>query len=281
MNKPTLPGLVPDGADVQVVHVTPEMAAKWLAVNDHNRTISEVVVNQYAADMEAGRWKFTGDPIQFSETGHLSNGQHRLTAQVKSGTTQTYVVITGLSRESQDYMDIGRVRSVANQMQLKGVHNAWAIAAVARMIMVYEGARNPSKPAVRAYAEQNVAEFHPAAVLGRSIAQVIRGSSSAYGAAAVTLNRIDPERAHDFFEALQYGANLPEGSPVLVLRAWIMKTQAKVNNTDEHRVAFINGIFHTWNLWLAGRKTRSFSLPRGTVTPAALDAKLSVVKASA
>lgn len=266
MTDTTLPGLE-SGVQSRIVRVTPEMAAAWLARTVANRVISKDAVEQYASDMSRG-WTFTGQPIVFDYNDHLSDGQHRLTAQVKANVVINWLVVTGVEPAAQDYIDIGRPRTVANQLQIKGVSFSNAIAAVARMLIVYRGERNPSKPAIREFAEKDIAALQEAGHAGRSVAQVIHGSSAAYGAVYFTLHRIDADATEEFFEALQTGADLSLTSPILVARTYIARTQqnARAMN-DSGRVAFMNYLFKTWNLWREGKRVKSFSRPTTTVEP--------------
>lgn len=269
MTNATLPGLVIESlaqVETQTVQASPELAALWLAHNQHNRTLSAKTVDQYAQDMAAGAWNFTGQPIIFDAAAHLIDGQHRLTAQIKAGVTLDWLVITGVETATRDYIDIGRPRTVGNQLQIKGAGNT-GVAAVARLDLIYAGEWNPSKPSVRAHAEANLAVFHEGARIGHSIAQVIHGSSAAYGVAYARLTQIDAEAAATFFGALQTGADLASTSPILVARNYIARTRASRSLTDAQRVVFINHLFKTWNLWRAGKRLKAFSMPTDAVMP--------------
>lgn len=270
MSHDTLPGLVLSdlaGVATQQVQVSPELAALWLGRNQHNRTLSDTTVSQYAADMSAGAWRFTGQPIVFDAAGHLIDGQHRLTAQIRANVTLNWLVITGVPTETRDYIDIGRPRTVANQLQIKGVRDGYGTAAVARLDLIYGGTAHPSKPVVRKHAETNADVFHRGAQIGRSIAQIIHGSSAAYGVAYAHLHRIDPETAEEFFAALLTGAGLAITSPILVARNHIARTRATRSLTDAQRVAFINYLFRAWNLWRTGKRVKSFAIPADRVEP--------------
>ena len=270
MSDPILPGLVlADLAYIstQQVQVSPELAAVWLARNRHNRTLAKATVDQYAADMVSGGWHFTGQPIVFDAAAHLIDGQHRLTAQVKAGVTLTWLVITGVKTETRDYIDIGRPRTVANQLQIKGLHDGGGVAAVARLNLIYGGQPNPSKPTVRAHSEDHGTAFHAGARVGRSIAQVIHGSTAAYGVAHYRLAEVDPETAAAFFDALLTGAGLPITSPILVARNHIARTRATRSLSDVQRVAFIDYLMRTWNLWVSGKRVKTFAAPAGRVEP--------------
>lgn len=83
--------------DVQRVLVTPEVAAEMLTKNTRNREIVEASVEQFADLLRRGEFeKFTGKPnraaVSFASDGVLRDGQHRLTAIVRSGVaTEMYV----------------------------------------------------------------------------------------------------------------------------------------------------------------------------------------------
>ena len=47
-------------------------------------------------EMQDGKWRLNGKTICFDSTGRLLNGQHRLSAVVRSGVTLTTVVVRGL-----------------------------------------------------------------------------------------------------------------------------------------------------------------------------------------
>ncbi len=64
--------------------VTPEMAAKWLDNNDHNRKISTKSVNKIAKAMIENKWAYNGEGVIISTEGSLLDGQHRLLAVIKS-----------------------------------------------------------------------------------------------------------------------------------------------------------------------------------------------------
>ena len=96
---------------MKMMDVTPSIARQWLARNMGNRPITASVVNRYARHMDGGKWKMAGDPIRFSKTGKLIDGQHRLTAIVKTGLTVPMVVLTGLEDAIFNVIDTGRARS--------------------------------------------------------------------------------------------------------------------------------------------------------------------------
>ena len=70
----------------EVVTVTPEMAERWLSNNPLNRQIRAEHVEELAERIRRGEWK-PNPPVEVFDTGRLWNGQHRLSAIVRTGCT--------------------------------------------------------------------------------------------------------------------------------------------------------------------------------------------------
>lgn len=271
MHQSTIPALAekPLNIEARVLSVSPELAAEWLARNPRNRNLSHAAVAQFAADMQAGRWKFTGQPIVFDGSGNLQDGQHRLAAQVKVGAVIDWLVVGGVATAAQNYMDIGRPRSVADQLRIGGYALGHHVAAAARLKLLYDGESNPTKPQIRTYAEKHHATLARSAHLGKSVSQVIGGSESAYAIAHFHMSQLDADLADGFFDRLRSGADLPATSPLLIARNYIGRGGLTVGrgHSDTLRVRFIDYLHKTWNLWVAGKRIKSFSVPPGHVTP--------------
>ena len=95
---------------VSVVDISPETARQWLERNIGNRPASPSHVAKLEKAIKDGKWKMTGDPIRFSKTGKLIDGQHRLQAILNSGMTVTCVVMRDLDDEIFDVLDSGKGR---------------------------------------------------------------------------------------------------------------------------------------------------------------------------
>jgi len=70
---------------VEVVKITPQIAESMLSKNEGNRKISPATVFSYSEDMKNGRWRSTHQGIAVDESGKIIDGQHRLSAIIKSG----------------------------------------------------------------------------------------------------------------------------------------------------------------------------------------------------
>jgi len=88
--------------------ITPDIAKKMLAGNDSNRAISESTLAQYIKSMLAGEWKQNAETIKIGSSGKLLDGQHRLTAIIKSGKPMHMLVVNGVDDNVIDTIDIDK-----------------------------------------------------------------------------------------------------------------------------------------------------------------------------
>jgi hypothetical protein len=99
------------------------------------------VVDAYRRDMEQGRWKMTGEPIQISRSGALLNGQHRLTAFATSDTLKSmeFLFVTGLDDKVQVAMDQGAARGVADALKIANGHvkNVTVVSGLCRWMVAH------------------------------------------------------------------------------------------------------------------------------------------------
>lgn len=138
----TATSLVYGDVIAHVVDVTPTIARRWLDSNINNRRKSQPQVARYAADMVAGDWVFTGDPIRFHKSGTLIDGQHRLTAIASiedTGFSVPMIVIEGLGDDAQFAMDQGKKRTTGDQLSLTGMSGSTnTIASIAHQMNIIE-----------------------------------------------------------------------------------------------------------------------------------------------
>lgn len=129
----------------EIVTISPTIAAAWLDQNNHNRSVSNAVLQKYAYDIAHGKWQLTGDAIRFSKEGGLLDGQHRLMACVRADKPFQSVVIYGLPSDSQDVIDTGKTRSIADVLALKGLANARRIGSALRLLLAYKNGTTSAK----------------------------------------------------------------------------------------------------------------------------------------
>ncbi|MGW2238572.1 hypothetical protein ACWCWE_31920, partial [Streptomyces sp. NPDC001759] len=90
---------------MQVVDVSPQLAADWLTRNTSNRPLSKSTVQHLAGQIQRGEWQLTHQGIAFDEDDVLIDGQHRLAAIVKAGVTVPLTVTHGVPRTAFTVMD--------------------------------------------------------------------------------------------------------------------------------------------------------------------------------
>ncbi len=256
--------------DVQVVTITPNMAAHWLEeYKGPNRNISDLRVAQYQSDMESGRWRFEGAPIKISKTGKLLDGQHRLTALAGASSTVElpFLVVYGLDDEAQLYMDMVMPRTAGQQLQLKGLKDTAALAAVVKLYLDWTRDRlfksntrcSTSKPEVITWTLN-----HPelVEVLALSQYRKVDAPVSVMGAFYLAVHQASPAKADEFMQKLTSGANLIEGDPILALihRLGNIRRNGQAVTQREYLALIIKA----WNAWVMGDSLQKVQIPKMT-----------------
>lgn len=115
--------------------ITPEKAAEYLKSNTNNyRKLSRATVRNYADEMKAGRWELNGEPICFSESGELKDGQHRLAAIILAKKSIRMNVTRGVADEVTIY-NVGKKRTNTDIARARGVDCDSTIMAVSNIIV--------------------------------------------------------------------------------------------------------------------------------------------------
>lgn len=113
--------------------ITPAQAQKYLEHNTINRNLRMRHVEKLASDIAEGRWLMNGASIVFNGDGTLIDGQHRLSAIVKSGVSVDVLVVRGVSKSAMATVDANISRSAADVAKLRGYTNSNNLIAAARL----------------------------------------------------------------------------------------------------------------------------------------------------
>ena len=236
------------------ITITPELAEVYLGRMAANRSLNEAHADRLAEDMRRGDWRQTYEAIRFNRKGELSDGQHRLSAVVRSGKAHEFYVAGGLDAKAMAVTDTGRSRTFADVQAIAGEKNARKMAAVAKQIYYLDiGKATASGPAVsHAQLERTVKQHAGLREAVQKVAAVSGIQPHAQIAAVYCLAREKhPRKADQWLEALQEGENLAKGNPALVVRNKLISNRgsgAKLQLRGPSVVAFlING----WNAFLA------------------------------
>lgn len=116
--------------------ITPEVAHAYLTHNVSNRPIKQQIVELYAKQMTDGLWVLSNDAITFAANGDLMNGQHRLSAVIKSGKTCDFMVTRNMPQEAFAVMDNGTNRSAGDVLFIEGITSYNNVASVVKRKMV-------------------------------------------------------------------------------------------------------------------------------------------------
>jgi len=277
MTNNTVQGTLPDGPDYQLVDITPELATEWLRSNTHNRNLRQRVVGSYATDMAAGAWVEDGQSIKFSTDGVLLDGQHRLAAIAKAGVTIRMLVVRGLPDSTQDTMDTGAKRTMADVLKLRGEANYVALAsALLRVHQWQNGARRSigrgNSPDVRPTHRQllqllqDQPEIRRSAEIGVRVRNALPMPSGCTALCHWLFSRIDQGDTAFFFARLIDGAGLQTDDAVYALRRSAeLNAKDKARSTSEpYTIALI---IKAWNAYREGRPVRLLQFKSGGANP--------------
>ena len=267
----------PSSEDISVEQITPELAETYMGKNTHNRNLRSRTVAAYAADMEAGNWDWNGESIKFAADGTLLDGQHRLAAIIACGKPTHMLVIRGLPNSCQDNIDGGIKRTFADVLKLHGEPNYTTLAAICRGVYQWDsGIRKFGGAGTKAVTHtQLLATLEKYPELRDSIAIVESARSGAMLPSTVggplwwRFSQIDPTDADNFFQQLASGADLPSGSPVLVLRRILFANRENKNakGTTRGNTVLAAIVCKAWNKYRQGESVQSLSWRPGGANP--------------
>ncbi|WP_157509211.1 hypothetical protein [Luteipulveratus halotolerans] len=100
--------------------ITPERATELLANNPHNRPLVASRVAALVHALESGQWRLTHQGIALAADGALLDGQHRLTAIVRTGVT-VELQVSRMKDDVFDVIDTGRARGARRPASAAGV----------------------------------------------------------------------------------------------------------------------------------------------------------------
>lgn len=243
-----------------IILVSPAVAEQWLGKNTGNRNVRRAHVEKLASDMSSGNWYMTDESIKFDRSGRLIDGQHRLHAIIKSGTSVLTRVTRGLAPEAQNYMDTQSVRTASDALGFNGMTHTAIIASVARIDLAVRA----GKPQVRGFqvTHAGVIEWvsqHPtvedAAGFASRYARKTDCRPAMVGYTYMKLSEIDAQDAHDFWVAASEKVNLRPGDPVIALTNRL--AEARRNREQLGNDALLSLIYRAWNYRRAGKPWRT------------------------
>ncbi|CAN7445305.1 hypothetical protein [Mesorhizobium sp. LjRoot246] len=240
---------------VRAVMVTPEMAEVMLADRGPNRHVSASVINKYARDMMADRWRLNGQTIKVARDGRLLDGQHRLEAAKKAKHPFPAIIVEGLAEDTFSSLDIGRRRSTSDILRERGENHTIILASALRWLwMIRNGVVLAANSSPTNGELLELLELNPSIRTSLKHVAAIREIMGSGIAAALhcTFAGRDAARADEFFARLIDGVQLAEQSPVRHLRERLIRTRAshRVRLAEAERVAIS---IKAWNAYREDR----------------------------
>lgn len=251
--------LYPD-TTVTLEEITPAIAEQMLGLNLHNRN-KKRALHAYAKDMASGEWDVNGSTIVFSDEGVLIDGQNRLFACVAAGKPFHTFVVRGVKETTQETIDTGSNRTLADTLKLRGYPNATTLAAVTSALArvdkhgsiehgFYKVASDTfTRKKLLAYVEEHYESQHMADI-ARYVNQVKtkKEPSGMWGVLIREFLKSGTDNTMDFIRQVSE-AKSPSDQVFELLK----KLKANRESTQSEQQKIIAAwIIKTWNAWMDG-----------------------------
>lgn len=212
--------------DIEVI--TPEIAAEMLKKNTGNRVISSPHLDFLIHQMKNGKWKNSGDPIRIARNGRILDGQHRLSAVIKSEVTIEALVIRDMEEEVFDVIDTGKMRCAGDVLTIAGILNGRSVAAISKGFLLYRRGyytldnvkdAKLSHADVLEFAAKNNDQLQDVTRHAEGLYRMFKGLAlREYGVLLMIFSEISQDDAYEFLGRLSDGSMLEQKSPILLLR---------------------------------------------------------------
>ena len=257
----------------QVEHevITPEKAKEYLEAMTGNRTESNSVVSRYAQAMADGRWEYNnGDTISFNGTG-LIDGQHRLSACIRSGVPLEILVVRGVSDKAFMRKDLGKVRSNSDALSCVNYKNCNALAPAAKIVYTYDHKiKFGTYPRIDNEDILDTVESNPDleywVTRVKSYSRKLMVPPGPLAGFMTLFSRSNTSKAESFLHKLATGERLSAGDPILVLRSSLECKLKKsgagpfVGYAGKRYLAEV--LILTWNNYVMGKSKTNLTVPR-------------------
>jgi hypothetical protein len=265
-----LRGIIQSGQDASRMMISPDMAKVMMERNESdewkNRHMSESNVARLARAIKQGRWAYTSQPIIFSETGRLLNGQHTLTAVIRAGVSIDSLVTFGVADEAFKFMDVGTRRQAGHIFEIEGISNYFYASAAAKILLRYYsdtgwngsvGVTPDNDELLEFYYQHaGIQQSYPAA---RKATDGNILPPSWAGAVHYLCAEVEHSKADEFFYQLSTGIGIEnEKSPIFTLRARLLKNNSMPKHYREPSAARAAYVIQAWNAWSKNQQRKVY-----------------------
>lgn len=294
------------GMTTRRTQVSPKLAAKWLdaSAGVKQRTIRQARVDKLIHAIQSDQWRVTHQGIALASDGYVIDGQHRLTAIVRSGETVEMLVTYNADPETFDVIDTGAARSPADALKIEGFGNVNILAAAVRAVLTYDdvvGTTDSWQTASKLITSADIVEWlrdeehaevvHPATATATRVATALGRYGLTTVITAITLlvntreSDIGTATYAEFMERLSDGVMLPPNSPILALRRWFIAETgyAKVSATHRQSTAiavtikamndYALGVERQLSIWRHGSERMPALVAKGAAHAASVQAE--------
>lgn len=210
--------------DVEIwkCRITPEIARSWLLQSHGNRHLSPTLIAAYADAMRRNEFPVTNTGIGFTYDGVLIDGHHRLHA-IECAKKPVVMLVFLLSPATQDKIDIGKPRSIADRLQMfRGATNTRALASYVNFCAyLIAGEEIPPLRTLddydRWFTRVEAGVTWALGALRKTSEYAV--SSAAVGGALAFAHKTNPAAIEDFGVKVRDGIQLKKGDPAYKLRA--------------------------------------------------------------
>jgi hypothetical protein len=262
-----------------VENITPDVALAWLDLNRLNRNINRHHVMSLAAAMTRGEWHLNGQSISFDSTGTLQDGQHRLLAVVKSGQTVPMLVVRNVDPSARSTVDVGRKRTVADELTMQGEKNTILLGAILMMKRRIDDltGRGANVVLTSIQATEMVAadpDYRTAASIGEHLRHHAPVTASVLGYTSYKFLKVSDRATVDrFWEPFMTGAFTGPGDPRFVLQKSLNRLATdKTFSAGQfsNKVLLAALVVKAWNAWRKGKSIQLLRHDKSAAFPKAL-----------
>ena len=256
MNKTATPKIV-----VKLVTVTPDMAFEMLEKNTMNRNIDEKRVRLYAKDMKSNRWALNGSTIVIAEDGTLLDGQHRLWAITEAKIPVQLLIVYNADKDSIVTMDIGKVRSASNIMQIDRSAHSVTAATLTKLLWLHDRIdenlapetcrMNISNKNLRSFYEENKEMIEQASEIAACGGHHFVKSHMALAYCLISRSTAHSDKVADFFKTLKSGSNISMKHPIMTLRNRLFENRLGVRSLSVQET--IAAYIRVWNAYVRSK----------------------------
>lgn len=252
------------------VTVTPDLAQRWLKDSNYadNRPISRSWVEYLARQMTKDLWQDNGEPLIFDLEDHLLDGQHRLSAVVLSGKTQTFDVRRGVATEAFTTIDQGKQRTGGQVFRMLGEKNSIEVASICRLVYNWELTGSPfvgrrvSPDELQLVLEIYGDAVREAATIAGRLKSVgkVPVEKSLAGFAYFLFAQISKKKTNEFFDVLIDGVTPFKDHPAITLRNRLFSESVANTRKRLPKKAALGLFFRAWNHHHAGSTVKTLAI---------------------